>query len=61
MPRTARPARKPKRPASITLYVRIDPEDDAELSRRETRTGATKAAQARILIHDGLKRKVVLE
>lgn len=45
----------------VVRYVRIAAEDDAELRRREERTGAKPAAQIRLLVHEGLRRRAVIQ
>ncbi len=46
--------------APIVAYTRLDPEDYDELRRREEKTGATIAAQIRILVREALHKKVVI-
>jgi hypothetical protein len=44
----------------VIVYTRIRADDFAELKARETATGATLAAQIRILVHNGLAARKVL-
>ena len=50
---------KPQEP--VVVYARLQPEDHAELKRREEITGATIAAQIRIIVHNALRSKGVVK
>lgn len=56
----ARQVRQEPKGDYIVAYTRLNPEDYDELRRREGATGATIAAQIRILVHEALHRKAVI-
>lgn len=39
----------------VITYARLEPEDHAELKRREEATGAPMSAQIRIIVRDALR------
>jgi hypothetical protein len=52
-------SKREQEPDLVVVYARLHPSDHAELKRREETTGAPIAAQIRILVHDGLRKKVL--
>lgn len=54
-----RPVKKPSPLSLVIVYSRIRRDDHEEMQRREKATGATIAAQIRILVHEGLQGRTV--
>ena len=44
----------------VVVYTRLDPDDHAELKRREAISGASIAVQIRILVHNGLRERKII-
>lgn len=55
MSRIVKKEKEPDAAGLAIVYTRVHVEDLAEMKRREQTTGATVAAQIRILIHEGLR------
>ena len=60
MSRSERSERPSKAPVTEVVYVRLLAEDLAELKLRSRTTGATIAAQIRILVHEALRARKVI-
>jgi hypothetical protein len=60
MAQRSKEKKEPETAPLVIIYTRIRADDFGELKAREAATGATIAAQVRILIHEGLTARKVI-